>query len=144
MLGLLCYYDFRLTYLHSQCWRAVEGTCCFSAGAWWAAGCGYWGRSRFQAGSTAVRWGYCRGGTRPCRSWREADPAGQIRSWLTSLRSQQVKPHRWKHPLDCTYTEPLSVDHQVDVFVDLAIFVVWLWALARRVVGLDVGAVAAV
>lgn len=43
-----------------------------------------------------------------------------------------------------TYTESLSVDHQVDVFVDFAVFVVGLWALASRVVGFDVGAVAAV
>lgn len=43
-----------------------------------------------------------------------------------------------------THADPLSVDHQVDVFVDFAILVVRLWALASRVVGLDVGAVAAV
>lgn len=44
----------------------------------------------------------------------------------------------------CTYTQPLSVDHQVNVFVDFAIFVVRLWALAGGVVSLDVGAVAAI
>lgn len=43
-----------------------------------------------------------------------------------------------------TYADPLSVNHQVDVFVDFAILVIRLWALADRVVGLDVGAVAAV
>lgn len=44
----------------------------------------------------------------------------------------------------CTYADSLSVDHQVNVFVDFAIFVIRLWALASRVVGLDVGAVAAI
>lgn len=43
-----------------------------------------------------------------------------------------------------TYTDSLPVDHQVNVFVDLSVFVVRLGALAGRVVGLDVGAVAAV
>lgn len=43
-----------------------------------------------------------------------------------------------------TYADPLSVDHQVNVFVDFAILVIGLWALAGRVVGLDVGAVATV
>lgn len=44
----------------------------------------------------------------------------------------------------CTYADSLSVDHQVNVFVDFAIFVIRLWALASRVVGLDVRAVTAV
>lgn len=43
-----------------------------------------------------------------------------------------------------TYTNSLSVDHQVNVVVDFTVFVFRLWALASRVVGLNVGAVAAV
>lgn len=80
------------THLRFQCWRAAEGTCCFSAGVCvrWAAGCGYWQRSLTLAGSRAGRRGYCRGWTLPCHSWREADPAGQISGWLMSVRINEA------------------------------------------------------
>lgn len=44
----------------------------------------------------------------------------------------------------CTHADSLSVDHQVDVVVDFAVLLVGLWALASRVVCLDVRAVAAI
>ena len=54
----------------------------------------------------------------------------------------RFRTQRW--PPAWTYTQSLSADDEVDVFVDLAVFVLRLGALAGRVVRLDVGAVAAV
>ena len=41
------------------------------------------------------------------------------------------------------HTESLPADHEVDVIVYLAVLVVRLWALARRVISFDIRAVAA-
>lgn len=109
--------QFMDTHLRFRCWRAAEGTCCFSAGVCvrWAAGCGCLRHSWFQAASTADLQGCCQGWTLPCHSWREADPAGQIRSLLTT---------RWR-PHDAAESE--------DVYVNLHKFSVgWSSGQCRR------------
>ncbi len=100
---------FMYTNLHFQCWRAAEGTCCSSAGRGvcvrWAAGCGCWGRC--WGGSTAVHRDYCLGWTLPCRSWREADPAGQPRrTQLVNITEKTTWNCSWggKHQRELTQT----------------------------------------
>lgn len=66
-------------YLRFRRWTGAEATCCSSAGTTgtWAAGCGCSERPLCSGGGTA---GCSLGWTPPCRSWREAAPAGRTGS----------------------------------------------------------------